>query len=102
MELRLEELSEEQRQIAETIGPEAYLKLTRRYGGTLIYVAKVEENWQRRKRDEQIREEFDGSNYTQLAVRYGLTETWIRNIVMEKARELKRKPIDGQLSIFDL
>ena len=59
MELKPEELSEEQRQIAETIGMEAYLKLTRRYGGTLIYVAKVEENWQRRKRDEQIREEFD-------------------------------------------
>lgn len=102
MELRLEELSEEQRQIAETIGPEAYLKLARRYGGTVLYVAKVEEIWQRRRRDEQIREEFDGSNYTQLAVRYGLTETWIRNIVMEKARELRQKPIDGQMSIFDL
>ena len=65
-------------------------------------MAKVEENWQRRKRDEQIREEFDGSNYTQLAVRYGLTETWIRTIVMEKARELRQKPIDGQISMFDL
>ena len=44
----------------------------------------------------------DGSNYTQLAVRYGLTETWIRTIVMEKARELRQKPIDGQISMFDL
>ena len=101
MKLKIEDLRDEQRQIAETIGVEAYLKLTRIFGGTMIYIAKAEEILKRRSRDEQIREEFDGSNYAQLALKYGLTEVWIRNIVYEKAVEIKRKPIDGQMNIAD-
>lgn len=101
MELTLDDLREEQRQIAEIIGVEAYLKLTRVFGGTTIYIAKAEEIIKRADRDRQIREEFDGSNYAQLAVKYGLTEVWIRNIVYDKAEEIRRKPIDGQMSMED-
>lgn len=101
MELRIEELRDEQRQIAETIGVEAYIKLSKVFGGTTVYIAKAEEILRRRSRDEQIREEFDGSNYAQLAVKYGLTEVWIRNIVYDKAEEFRRKPIDGQMSMED-
>ncbi len=101
MGLTLGDLREEQRQIAEIIGVEAYLKLTRVFGGTTIYIAKAEEIIKRADRDRQIREEFDGSNYAQLAVKYGLTEVWIRNIVYDKAEEIRRKPIDGQMSMED-
>lgn len=101
MELRLNDLRDEQRQIAETIGIDAYLNLTKIFGGTTVYVAKAEEIVKRKSRDEQIREEFDGSNYTQLALKYGLTEVWIRNIVCEKAAEIRKKPIDGQMNISD-
>lgn len=101
MELTLDNLKEEQRQIAEIIGVDAYLKLTRVFGGTAIYIAKAEEIVKRADRDKQIREEFDGSNYAQLAVKYGLTEVWIRNIVYDKAQEIKKKPIDGQISMDD-
>lgn len=101
MELQIEELRDEQKLIAETIGMEAYFKLTKMFGGTTVYIAKAEEILRRRSRDEQIREEFDGSNYAQLALKYGLTETWIRNIVYEKAVEIKKKPIDGQMNIAD-
>lgn len=101
MALELEALREEQRQIAEVIGVENYLKLTREFGGTTIYIAKAEEIVKRNERDEKIREEFDGSNYAQLAVRYGLTEVWVRNIVSEKAEEIRRRPIDGQMNLSD-
>lgn len=101
MGLTLSDLKEEQRQIAETIGVDAYLKLTRVFGGTTIYIAKAEEIIKRADRDRQIREEFDGSNYAQLAVKYGLTEVWIRNIVYDKAAEIRRRPIDGQMNLED-
>ena len=101
MALVLDDLREEQKQIAEVIGVDAYLDLTRAFGGTSIYIAKAEEILKRADRDRQIREEFNGSNYAQLAIKYGLTEVWIRNIVYDKAVEIKRKPLDGQMNLSD-
>lgn len=101
MALTLDDLREEQKQIAEVIGVDAYLDLTRAFGGTSIYIAKAEEILKRADRDRQIREEFNGSNYAQLAIKYGLTEVWIRNIVYDKAAEIKRKPLDGQMNLSD-
>ncbi len=49
-------------------------------------------------RDEQIREEFDGYNFKELAGRYGLTEVRIRSIVSDKMREFRARPMDGQQS----
>ena len=51
-------------------------------------------------RDEQIREEFDGYNFKELAGRYGLTEVRIRSIVSDKMREFRARPMDGQQSLF--
>ena len=72
----------------------------RAYGGTFIYIPKIE-SLGRTVRDKMIKEEFDGSNYKELALKYGLTEVWIRNIVSEKAAEIRRKPIDGQMNLED-
>lgn len=99
--LKLDDLGEEQRQIAETIGMDAYLSLTKVFGGTTIYVAKANEILRRNERDRRIREEFNGYNYAQLALKYGLTEVWIRNIVSEKAEAIRKKPVDGQMNISD-
>lgn len=101
MALELDDLREEQKQIAAVIGVDNYLKLTRQFGGTNIYIAKAEEIVKRNERDENIKKEFNGSNYAQLAVKYGLTEVWIRNIVSEKAAEIRRRPIDGQMNLSD-
>lgn len=97
----LDDLREEQKQIAEVIGIDAYLELTRAFGGTSIYIAKAEEIVKRADRDRQIREEFNGNNYSQLALKYGLTEVWIRNIVYDKAAEIKRRPLEGQMNLSD-
>lgn len=101
MALEFDDLGGEQKQIAELIGMENYLKLTRQFGGTTIYIAKAEEVARRNERDAKIREEFDGSNCAQLAVKYRLTEVWVRNIVSEKAAEIRRRPMEGQMELLD-
>lgn len=101
MALQLADLKDEQRQIAETIGLDAYQELSKVFGGTTIYIAKADDIANRMDRDRRIREEFDGSNYSQLAIKYGLTEVWIRNIVYEKAEEIRKKPLDGQMKLDD-
>lgn len=99
-EVQLENLDEEQKTLAELIGLEGFKNLVRAFNGTSIYVPKIE-SLEKAVRDERIREEFNGGNYRELALKYGLTETWIRNIVLDKAKEIKARPIDGQMSMSD-
>lgn len=98
--IQLENLDEEQKSLAELIGLDAFKNLVRAFNGTSIYIPKIE-SLEKSVRDELIREEFDGGNYKELALKYGLTEVWIRNIVIEKAREIKARPIDGQMNLTD-
>lgn len=99
--VEIESLDEDQKKIAELVGMNGFRNLVRTFGGTAIYIPKVE-SLEKTVRDQRIREEFDGSNYRELAIKYGLTETWIRSIVLDKIREIREKPLEGQISIFDL
>lgn len=99
--VQIENLDEEQKNLAEMIGMEGFKSLVRAYNGTSIYIPKIE-SLEKVVRDKLIREEFNGSNYKELALKYGLTETWIRIIVMEKSKEIKSRPIEGQISLFDM
>lgn len=99
--LKIEDLSEEQREIAELVGMEGYIRLSKVYGGTTVYIAKAEEVARRSDRDERIREEFNGTNYSELAIKYRLSEMWVRNIVSEKAEEIRNAPFKGQMNIMD-
>lgn len=99
--VQIENLDEEQKTLAELIGLEGLKSLVRAFNGTSIYIPKIE-SLEKAVRDELIKEDFNGRNYRELALKYGLTETWIRNIVLDKAREIRMKPIDGQLSMSDL
>ena len=98
--VQLDNLEEEQKALAELIGMDAFRSLVRAFNGTSIYIPKIE-SLEKTVRDQLIKEEFDGGNYRELALKYGLTETWIRNIVLEKAREIKARPIDGQMTMYD-
>lgn len=98
--VEMESLEEDQKKIAELVGMEGFRNLVRTFGGTSIYIPKVE-SLEKTVRDQRIREEFDGSNYKELAMKYGLTETWIRSIVLDKIREIREKPLEGQMSIYD-
>lgn len=79
----LDELNGEQKELAEIIGTEAYIKLVEAYGGSTVYVAK-NDKIKRVKRDIEIRRKFDGKNFHSLAAEYKLSEKTIRNILDSK------------------
>ncbi|MDE6671301.1 MAG: hypothetical protein K2K16_03805 [Ruminococcus sp.] len=91
----LEQLSGDQRELAEIVGIEAYRKLVENYGGMCIYIYKLE-TILRERRNAEIFNEFDGMNYRELAKKYNLSEKTIREIVSGK----KEEPIDGQGGFF--
>jgi Mor family transcriptional regulator len=92
-EIPIESLPREYQVVAELIGMENALKLAQHIGGGRIYYPKIE-TLLRDKRDERIRAEFTGCNHRDLARKYALTETWIREIV-------QRKPPDETANLFE-
>lgn len=100
-QIQLADLEEEQKQLAELIGLDNFKLLLNAYGGVSIYIPKPD-SFAAVARNESIREDFNGYNFKELARKYNLTEVWIRSIVSDKAKEIKAKPIDGQLNIFNL
>ncbi len=79
----IDQLSGEQRELAETVGLDAYRRLVTNYGGSQIYINKSD-TVTRPDRNEEIRRKFNGANYRQLAREYGLSEPSIRKIVNKK------------------
>ncbi|OPY15629.1 MAG: Mor transcription activator family protein [Syntrophus sp. PtaB.Bin001] len=92
-DISIESLPESYQVIAGIIGIENTLKLSRHIGGMDFYFRKID-SLLLQKRDEKIRTEFNGFNHRELARKYGLTETWIREI-------LRKKPVYEQAGLFD-
>lgn len=80
---RFDQLSGEQRELAETIGLESYRKLVEQYGGNPLYIPKSKTVLKEIIRKE-ISKNFDGKNYRKLSIKYGLSEKTIRKILSEK------------------
>ena len=76
----LEDIPEEYRDIAETVGLEAYLTLSVLCGGQNLYIPK-REALERQARNREIRAHFNGGNYRALAAQYRLSERQIRKII---------------------
>ena len=95
-----EQLREDQRELADVIGLEAYKKLIRHYGGNQLYIQQVD-SVLKDLRDKELNEKFDGSNYKELSREYGISEMTIREIVKEKRQQLRGKALEGQLSFDD-
>lgn len=97
--ITLDDLSDEQRQFAEIVGLSAYKQLIGIYGGTTVYIPKID--WfDRTVRNKAIREEFNGYNFKELGKKYGLTEVQIRNIVSDLVQRFRKSPIEGQERLF--
>ena len=94
-----EQPRDDQRELAEIIGLDAYKKLIRHYGGNQLYIQQVD-SVLKDLRDKELNEKFDGSNYKELSREYGISEMTIRDIVAPKRKLLKTEPLEGQLS-FD-
>lgn len=82
------------RTIAEEIGVENFLKLSKLVGGATFYIPKAE-SILRPVRDLHIKQEFNGYNYQELAIRYDVTERWVRQICGSDN-------LVGQMTIFDI
>lgn len=93
-QVRLEELDGDQKEIAETIGMDAYRKLVKAFGGNQIRIYQ-EATLTRPIRDAEIRQKYNGHNELWLSRHYGLSDRVIREITQGQRR------IDGQCSIWD-
>ena len=97
--IQLDDLDGEQRQLAETIGIEAYRDLVKQYAGMHIYIPE-HETFKANQRNAEIRADFDGYNFRELARKYGLTESSIRRIVEDMRDKIRKAPIEGQTQWF--
>lgn len=101
-DVTLDDLNEEQLQVVEVIGLEAYKRLIHYYAGTSIYIPKFSEI-KRRKRNEKIRIEYEkNGDIKALALRYGLSEIQVRTIIGDLFKNKKIDPYEGQVTLFDL
>jgi len=78
--LSQENLQEPYNIICEEIGLENTVKIAKKIGGKRLYFPKFESlimNF----RDKSIYKEFDGKNYKELGIKYGLSETRVREII---------------------
>ena len=78
--IKLSDLRGDQRELAELIGIENYIKMVQRYSGTSIYIAKIDKLLNS-KRDAEIIKSFNGRNYRYLAYKYRLSERTVRDII---------------------
>ena len=95
--LTLNDLQESHREIAEVIGVEAMVKLSKTYGGNNIYIPQSKELIKNK-----IYEEFDGSNLKELTVKYNVSKSTVYNIVRDKILKGSSRQLPGQMSIADL
>lgn len=100
LSIALDNLSGHHREIAELIGLDNYIKLSRRFGGDSPYILMYEELL-RPGRDDMIREDFDGFNTRELARKYGLS---VRSIYYKIPKSLrikaKARPLADQISWY--
>ena len=81
--LSVDDIPEEQRDIAEVVGMDAYKQLVKLCGGGRIYIMQLE-NVIREKRNYMIRTEYNGYNLKELCGRYRISETSIRTIIKQE------------------
>lgn len=102
-EIAIDDLQEQHKPVAESIGIESFLNLVKAYGGSSIYIPQMKEVTKLRIY-RKISEEFDGMNIKQLANKYEVSESTVYNIVREQIQSGKHKhpQIPGQMSIVDM
>lgn len=100
-EVTIEDLSGQQREVADIIGFENYMKLVHRYGGLrAIYLPKMGE-LRRAQRNREILSKFDGYNFSELAQEYDLSEQQIREITRPVMQKVRNRPFEDQITLFE-
>ena len=97
--IQIEDLPATFREIAEAIGLSAAWRLMQVRGGERIYIPKTD-CINAAARNRAIRAEFNGANIRELARKYGLTKTWVREILSDAGIRSKSEPVGTQLKLF--
>ena len=78
-DITLDMISEPHRELAEIMGVNNFVKFVEILGGRTIYIPKIE-SLLRPARDINIKSEFNGGNYAELAKKYNLSERRVTEI----------------------
>lgn len=98
-ELTMEDLQEQHRELADAVGLQSLITLSKNYGGTQIYIP-MQLELVKDLRYKKISEEYDGDNLQQLALKYNVSERTVYRVVKDKIAEKKAAPMEGQMSLF--
>ncbi len=79
-DIKIEMLPDAYQRIAQTIGVENTVKMAEVVQGVGFYFPKLD-TVLAEIRNKRIKEEFNGSNYKKLALKYGITERWVYEIL---------------------
>ena len=92
-QITVDDLPESYRDVAAVVGVQNAILLSEALGGLTYYFQQLDKVLMR-KRDQLIRDEFDGANHRPLARKYGLSEVWIREIVQRARASRTGKPAE--------
>ena len=99
-ELTLDDLQDQHREYAEVIGVDNLLRLSDKFGGTIINIPQRREQ-ETNRIYRRIYQEFDGSNLQELTQKYGVSKSTVYKIVSDKiGRGVWNIP--GQMSLMDM
>ena len=84
--------------MAEVIGLENYLELTRYFGGENPYIPKFDE-LVKDPRNRELRSKYNGYNVRELSREYHLSERYIRILTADLRKRQQARPPDGQLHL---
>jgi Mor family transcriptional regulator len=80
MKLKLSDLPPQFENIADRIGLDKAKMLFEEFGGTSVYFP-TEKMIYKEARDREIISEFNGFNHKELAVKYDMSESYVRSII---------------------
>lgn len=94
-------LAEVYRIIQAEFGRAVAVKMSELFRGTQVYFPDIEKG-DISKRNEEIKAGYNGYNSKELALRFGLSERWIKEIVEGNRRKSDSRKSDfEQISIFE-
>ena len=98
--LTIDDLPEPYRTVAEFCGMDVVVTLAKHFGGSQVTFQKLDTVMYSLK-ERLIQQEFNGYNFCELARKYNCSTSWIRKITSDITKKARKKPLEGQLNLFE-
>lgn len=98
-ELKIDDLPEPYKLIADSCGVETAIKIAELFGGSQVTFQKLDTILYVLK-ERLIRSQFNGYNYSELARKYNCSTSWVRKITADSVERERSRPIENQISLF--